>query len=248
MAPRVGGAGSRPTGAICGASSSRSTADPQAAVPARIAGFPFVETEISLGDARLTVCTVDRLEELVDRERLLSETDVPDPPYWAHLWVGARALAREILSGAPLAGKRVLDLGCGLGLAGLAAALRGAEVWFADKEPAALEFVRESARRNGFRDVTVCALDFTRDVLAERFDVVLGAEVVYDPAAYDPLAAFVDRHLVPDGVFHVTDAFRSDAVCFFDRLTALGFHGERRAAREWDDGRWHGLFLWSFRR
>lgn len=216
--------------------------------PLKIAGFPAEEIELRYAALGLALCVVPRLGELVDRERLLREEETPEPPYWAHLWVGARALARWIAADGSLAGRRVLDLGCGLGLTGLVAAARGAEVWLADREPAALEFAMESARRNGLDGVHALRLDFTRDALDLAFDVILGAEVVYEPAAYGPLAGFVDRHLASGGVFHVTDAFRSDAARFFDDLRARGFRGEREAVREWDDGRWQGVFLWRFTR
>ena len=50
-----------------------------------------------------------------------------DDPHWATLWQGSVALAEEILSHPErVAGKRVIDLGTGLGLAGIAAGLAGA--------------------------------------------------------------------------------------------------------------------------
>jgi predicted nicotinamide N-methyase len=179
---------------------------------------------------------------------LLRDDAVSEPPYWAHLWIGARALARDLAESDDLTGRRVLDLGCGLGLPGLVAAARGASVVFADHVPAALEFVRASAARNGFRAARCVAIDFTRDALDEAFDVILGAEVVYDPESYDALCRFLDRHLAAGGTVRLTDAFRSDAERFFAALRARGFVGERSARREWEDGRPHGLFLWTFRR
>jgi predicted nicotinamide N-methyase len=211
-----------------------------------IGGFPTKDVRFAEAGVELVVYGVDGLEDRVDREALLRADDPPEPPYWAHLWVGARALARE-LAAVDLRGRRVLDLGCGLGLPGLVAAHRGGEVWLVDRERVALDFVAASAERNDLR-VHVRALDFTTDSLDVRFDDVLGAEIVYEPSAYQPLAAFVDRHLARGGRLHMTDAFRSDATRFFDELARRGFHGERRAVREWEDGRWQGLFLWTFRR
>ncbi len=218
------------------------------AAPRKIAGYPATRFAFEEADLRVSLFRVTRLEDVVDREALLRDDRVPEPPYWAHLWIGATALARFLARSNGLAGKRVLDLGCGLGLPGLVAARRGAQVWFADREAAALEFVRESARSNNLEAVHLHEVDFTTTSLGERFDVILGAEIVYEPAAYLPLAAFVERHLDEGGVLHVTDAFRSDAETFFAELRRLGFHGERQPWREPEDGRLQGLFLWSFRR
>src|SRR3954453_20088444 len=49
-------------------------------------------------------------------------------PYWARLWPSGRALGRAVADGPALDGRRVLELGCGLGLPSIAAARRGGEV------------------------------------------------------------------------------------------------------------------------
>src|SRR5262245_30987889 len=213
-----------------------------------IAGYPATLTEFEHGRVRVALYQVARLEDMVEREALLRQDFVPEPPYWAHLWIGARALARSLADGGNLAGTSVLDLGCGLGLPGLVAAALGAEVWLADRETAALEFVRESARQNGLQHVHCVELDFVHGALDRTFDLILGAEVVYDPHTYHPRCAFCERHLRPEGVIHLTDAFRSDAATFFAELRRRGFEGTRRSWREWEEGRPHGLFLWAFRR
>jgi len=214
----------------------------------RIAGYPAEEVRFAHDRCQVSLYQVRRLEDLVDREALLSEDTVPEPPYWAHLWVGARALARFVAEQGDLRERCVLDLGCGLGLPGLVAAAQGAEVWFADRAAPALEFVRASAALNGFTRIRCANVDFTRADLGTTFDVILAAEVVYEPQSYGPLCDFLQCHLRPRGVVHVTDAFRSDAQRFFAGLTCRGFEGERRPCREWEDGKPQGLFLWTFRR
>jgi len=57
-----------------------------------------------------------------------SDPNAPEPPYWAHLWTGSRALARWVAMEIECPGKRVVEIGCGLGLAGIVAARRGGSV------------------------------------------------------------------------------------------------------------------------
>ena len=63
-------------------------------------------------------------------------------PYFAMVWASADSLVARVLAGPRLDGLHILDLGCGLGACGLAAASRGAQVTFFDWEPRALEIVQ----------------------------------------------------------------------------------------------------------
>src|SRR5262245_5390612 len=81
-----------------------------------------------------------------DPDRLLDDPTVLEAskstdymPYWAYLWPGAILLADEVMGQEWREGVEVLEIGCGLGLAGLAALARGSHVTFSDYSPAALE-------------------------------------------------------------------------------------------------------------
>ena len=70
-----------------------------------------------------------------------------EPAYWAQLWPSALALSRRLLERPELvAGRAVVEIGSGLGLASLAAAHAGAaSVLATDREPRALAFAAQSA-------------------------------------------------------------------------------------------------------
>src|SRR4051794_38170205 len=77
-------------------------------------------------------------------------------PYWAYLWPGASFLA-EVVTGEPWpefshdgTAPQVLEIGCGVGLAGLVALARGLRVEFTDYDRAPLHFIDRSVRENGF--------------------------------------------------------------------------------------------------
>ena len=192
---------------------------------------------------RLT--TVPDLESLVDREALL-RGDV-DPPYWAHLWSGARELASYLARFVPLAGARVLEVGCGLALPGITAAVLGADVTLVDSAPEALAFAAASAAANGVR-VTGLASDFTRLDPAWRFDAVLAAEVAYDREHYADLAAVCERYLAPEGVTYLADGYRTDTRGLYAALAARGLRVHAIDVRIVEDGRTAPLRLATIRR
>ena len=107
--------------------------------------FPIVRREIDLGTGRVSMFT------LVDPDALLDALTQEEfdgsggrMPYWGTVWPSALALAEKVLRSPSLEGRRVLDLGCGLGLVGLAALERGAHVTFLDWEPEAVRLARGS--------------------------------------------------------------------------------------------------------
>jgi predicted nicotinamide N-methyase len=102
-------------------------------------------------------------------------------PYWAELWPSGVALAR-VVADHDLAGARVLELGAGLGLPSLAAALRGAVVLATDWAEDAVALLRENAAANGIAlRAERVRWDDPGFLLAEApWDVVLGADLLYE--------------------------------------------------------------------
>jgi predicted nicotinamide N-methyase len=122
-------------------------------------------------------------------EEELAEMGVP-PPYWAFAWAGGQALARYILDNpATVAGQRVLDIGSGSGLVGIAAAKAGAaSVLAADIDAFALAAVALNAAANGV------ALDITGDDRIggpTPFDVILVGDLFYERPLAERLLAWL---------------------------------------------------------
>jgi predicted nicotinamide N-methyase len=187
-----------------------------------LAGYDARLAPVAVGSDSVALWQVDDLERYVDRQALLAADDAPEPPYWAHLWSGARVLAEAV----PRTLGRALELGCGLGLPGLAAACRGARVTFVDRERAPLAFVRASARANRLGAVDVVAADFTAGAVRGAFELVLAAEVLYDRARFPAIAGAIAAALAPGGLALVADGARIDTRDFYPALEVLGLDVE----------------------
>ncbi|MDD0975644.1 class I SAM-dependent methyltransferase [Pseudomonas fontis] len=154
-----------------------------------------------LGDAQLVVSelpdcalklwlidadNMDRAFSPEETRRILHE-----PPYWSFCWASGLAMARYLEQHPQwVAGKRVLDFGAGSGIAGIAAARAGAaEVVACDLDPLALDACRANAALNGVE------LSYSDDFFeeADRFDLILVADVLYDRANLPLLDAFLSR-------------------------------------------------------
>jgi 2-polyprenyl-3-methyl-5-hydroxy-6-metoxy-1,4-benzoquinol methylase len=151
-------------------------------------------------------------------------------PYFGLVWPSAEALVAAVLNGPRLDGQHVLDLGCGLGLCGFAAASRGARVTFFDWEPRALEIVEASARRQplppeAFQFVVG---DWRSPPQFGPFDRILGADVLYEQRNVPAVAAFLAAHLQPGADAWIADPGRPQAEPFLTLTDAAGLLVERR--------------------
>ena len=132
-----------------------------------------------------------------DSEALLDEHAFEEDefmPYWAELWPSGVALARAIAARS-LRGARVLELGCGLGLPSLAAALGGGRVVATDWSPAAMDLLADNAQRNGARlELEVVRWEAPDTLLARApWDLVLAADVIYEERNVGVLAELLPR-------------------------------------------------------
>jgi predicted nicotinamide N-methyase len=138
-------------------------------------------------------------------------------PYWSVLWRSGVALARE-LDRAPLAGRRVVELGCGLGVPSIAAARAGASVLATDAAGEALALVARNAAANGV-EVETAVADWRRPrTLLERapFDLAVAADVLYERPSVATLLELVPR-LAPEA--WVADPGRPAAEAFLERAS-----------------------------
>lgn len=143
-------------------------------------------------------------------------------PYWPYLWPSAEKMATLVLHANWPQPQRVLEIGCGIGLVGLAALARGDSVTFTDYRSEAVDLAVENARRNGFPDVAGLQLDI-RQPIAEQYPVVLGCDVIYERALHRPVLSLIRSMLEPHGVCWLGDPGRHAAEEFADQAAIDGF-------------------------
>jgi predicted nicotinamide N-methyase len=190
---------------------------------------------------------IDRPEgsdKLLDHPAIQRANQIDDyVPYWPEVWPASRMLAKAILrepwdkhplkTTEPL---EALELGCGLGLAGLSALARGLRVTFSDYDRTALEFAAANARLNGFRDFRCIPLDWRHPPPDLKVPIVLGADLLYEARNIDPILALIREVLLPGGVCLLTDPDRTPHTQFRRRLAEVGFSFTMRVMRAGEPG------------
>jgi len=195
--------------------------------------FVTVNDDVRVGSRNVNILRPRSAEDLI------SETDFDRDerlPYWAELWPSSTILANFIVAENGPRGSAI-ELGAGVGLVSIAAAIAGHQITASDYYEDALAFARANAFRNLGRDIDTALIDW-RDVASDipRFDLVLASDVLYE-SRYAPLVAGVVHRLLTDsGVAYVADPGRVAANAFTDACVELGLSVRTSATRPYQAG------------
>ena len=129
-------------------------------------------------------------------------------PYWAQLWPTSLQLAEKILKTDWPSAATAIELGCGIGLAGLAGLAKGMQVTLSDYNPLAVELAVENARRCGYSHVSGLVLDW-REPPLQTFDVILASDVIYDRELHTPLVNTIETLSHERTITWIADGGRS---------------------------------------
>jgi predicted nicotinamide N-methyase len=175
----------------------------------------LVEEVIPLRGRELRVLRPRDSEALLDDHAFEHEEFLP---YWAELWPSGVALARAI-GVQSLGGRRVVELGCGLGLPSIAAALAGGRVLATDWSSAAVARAARNAERNGTAiDTLVCSWSDPGPIVERGpWDIVLASDVLYERRDVAPLLELLPRLLGAHGEAWIADPGRPPAEPFLER-------------------------------
>ena len=159
-------------------------------------------------------------------------------PLFGLLWPSGMHLAERVAQ-RPVTGERILEIGCGLGLASLVAHRRGAMVTASDCHPLARAFLDENARLNGLpplcyrhglwgraalREDGLPVLTAAKDAqLVGLFDLIVGSDILYERDDAGTLASFIHAHAAAQSQVWVVDPNRGNRAAFHKHMSLGGF-------------------------
>ncbi|MFK7848531.1 MAG: methyltransferase [Rhodothermales bacterium] len=139
------------------------------------------------------------------------------------VWKAGEVLAHEMAQ-FNIEGKRILEVGCGMALASLLLKCRGADITATDYHPEAGAFLTENVRLNRVDDIPFLQTSWEneQDGLGQ-FDVVIGADILYEAQHIELLSEFIDRHAKPVCEVVIVDPSRGLHAQFSKKMIALGY-------------------------
>ena len=146
-------------------------------------------------------------------------------PYWAELWDSAIGIGYFLAGTEPVLGRSALDLGCGMGFAGMIARAMGYDVLAADLEADALLFARLNIGCEARR------MNWQTDTLGRRFELIIGADVLYDKTQWVFLEPFWRGHLSEGGSVLLGEPGRQTGEMFLKWIEGKGWFVRRQERR-----------------
>ena len=178
---------------------------------------------VQIGGKEIELLSPANADDLISEDDYVMDERLP---YWADLWPSAQILAEEVRT-MRLGGQRVLELGCGLGMVAIGAALAGGEVTATDYYEDALQFAKLNVMDATGREIATRMVNWVEmpgDL--GKFDVVLASDVLYEHR-YAPLVAnAIATTLVRGGEAIVADPGRIALDAFLEECRERGLTSE----------------------
>ena len=152
-----------------------------------------------VGEDSYQLRTLRDRQQYSDPEGVAERAGVPPSswPLFGLVWPSGRVLAEE-MSRFEVEGKRVLEVGCGIGLCSLVLWRRKCDITATDYHPLAGEFLQLNAALNDLPPLRFLVAPWGQpNPQLGRFDLIVGADLLYERAQPELLAGFIGRHAKP---------------------------------------------------
>jgi predicted nicotinamide N-methyase len=196
-------------------------------------GYATRQLSVRLGGFDYRIRALSDRQQYADPDGLAERAGISSALWslFGQVWPAGRVLA-QAMSTFDVAGKRVLELGCGLGLASLVLTRRESDITASDHHPLAKPFLEHNAALNGLGMPKYRDLNWN-EVQADlgRFDLIIASDVLYERDHAAQLASLLFRHARPEAELVITDPGRGNSGRFTTALESQGYSvNEQRSA------------------
>ena len=188
---------------------------------------------LKIADHQIRLLKPSDMEELLNGQDPFS--DMSTFPFWAKLWESSIVLAHLLVAVPQREGQRLLELGAGLGLAGISASAAGYDVVLTDNKQVVLDFQQVSAAANGDEHIEHLLFDWSLPPKIGSFDVIGGAEILSNEEFLDPLLDICKNYLINGGTIYLAHDVRRKCLPIFLEKAERDFNvGSRKQSMRRD--------------
>lgn len=171
------------------------------------------------------LCTLRDRQQFHDPLGVAEEAGISSAmwPIFGVVWPSSVVLA-HILEEFDTAGRRILEVGCGIALPSLLLNSQGADITATDFHPEVEVFLKRNVALNhGYKINYECTDWRNREDSLEKFDLIIGSDLLYEDQHIRPLAGFISRHAKHDCEVILVDPGRGRNGRMTAAMAAFGF-------------------------
>lgn len=188
-------------------------------------GYATRQIAVRLGGHDYRIHALSDLQQFADPQGVAARAGISSALWslFGQVWPSGCVLA-EAMSSFDIAGKRILELGCGLGLSSLVLQRRLADITASDHHPLAQSFLARNALLNDLPAIVYRDLPWAQpDAALGRFDLIIGSDILYERGHAALLAQVVLRHAHASAEVLIADPGRGNSGPFTRALAAQGY-------------------------
>jgi predicted nicotinamide N-methyase len=196
--------------------------------PVSALGYGVETTTVRVGDFDYVIRSLSDRQQFSDPDGQAERAGISSAswPLFGLIWPAGLALAEQMsrLPAEALTGKRILEVGCGIGLSSLVLRRRGADITASDYHPLAGEFLRHNAELNHLPAIAYASAAWAGpNPDLGRFDLIIGSDLLYERDNPQLLAGFLACHANANARVIVSDPGRSHCGQFSTKMVAQGY-------------------------
>ncbi|MBO1518444.1 class I SAM-dependent methyltransferase [Oceanisphaera pacifica] len=180
---------------------------------------------IEIGHKDIHLCTLRDNQQFSDPEGVAAGLGICDSawPLFGVLWPSSQVLAHHMLE-YNIKGKRILEVGCGIGLASIVLNKRGADITATDYHPTVESFLDRNTQLNNSKNIAFERVDWADDhSQLGLFDLIIGSDLLYEDQQIIMLANFIQRHANPECEVILVDPGRGRKNKISQKMIEFGF-------------------------
>jgi predicted nicotinamide N-methyase len=189
------------------------------------ASFAVTTSSVMIGNSSFNIRGLKDKQQFSDPDGIAEKAGISSSTWslFGNVWPSGMILA-ELIHVHELDGLRVLELGCGLGLASIVAHRRGADITASDYHPSARDFFAENVILNHLPPMAFSLCDWEKlQPEMGAFDLIIGSDLLYEPNHPALLSAFIDLHSKPTVEVIIIDPDRRQQREFTKSMEKLGY-------------------------
>jgi len=180
---------------------------------------------IEFGEVDIHLRTLRDRQQYFDVDGIAEKLGISSAtwPLFGVIWASGEVLAHHMLN-YEIAGRHILEVGCGIALASLVLNQRFADITATDYHPEAEHFLVENVRLNKGKKIPFFRTGWCdKESLLGEFDLIIGSDLLYERGHAEMLSTFIDQHAMEHCDVIIVDPGRGQHARFSKRMVELGY-------------------------